>query len=156
MDVDFAVGFGSHDFEEPAQKRQRLSHDPSYTPAPNIPASTIGELESWYQSANDNQQLDSEGLWTPGFHDLQNNASIWPNSAPEFTLDSNEYSDLRGAAISLANLPGLQIDPPSESQQNYHDPVAEESTDGEVAEGDVDLSQQEDHGLLCFGMVGTH
>jgi hypothetical protein len=154
MDVDYAAGYGSHDFGEPAQKRQRLDHDSIYPPAPDVSISPMGQLDSWYQSADENQQLDSEGLWTSEFHDSQNNASIWSPTALQFTSFQNEDCELRDPLIAVSTLLGLQMDHPSEYQQNYHHPVVEANVDREVAEDSVVLSEQEEDGLICFGMVG--
>jgi hypothetical protein len=155
MDIDFEVGigYGSHDFEEPAQKRQRLDHDPSYPPASNIPRSTIGQLDSWYQNANDNQQLDSEELWMVGFHDSQNIPSTWSSTVPQFTSYSNGDRILGEPTNIFSDLSSLHMRPPTKTQENYDDPVAEGRSDGDVAEESAALFEKDDQNSICFGMV---
>jgi hypothetical protein len=155
MDIDFIDGYGSHDFREPAQKRQRLDNDPIPAGASELLASTIEQPDSWHQSVNGNKQLLLEGLWTPGFHDSQNDALNWSSPIPEVVSYSGGGGDQREQSYSSSNLPRLQVPPPVETQQNYHSPITEESNDVEVEEEeDSDASsEKEKDGLLCFGMV---
>jgi len=157
MDIDFADGYGSHDFQERAQKRQRLDNDPIPSAASELPASTIGELDSWHHSVNGDKRLLIEGLWMPGFLDLQNDLPTWSSPTPEVASYSGGGVYQREQSYSSFILPRLQV-PPGEPQQNSHSPVTEESTDVEVEEGGGDeesnaTPEQERGSLLCFGMV---
>lgn len=159
MDIDFADGYGSHDFQERAQKRQRLDNDPIPSAASELPAPTIGQLDSWHHSVNGDKRLLLEGLWMPGFHDLQNDPPTWLSPTPEVASYSGGAVYQREQSYSSSILPRLQVPPPSEPQQNSHSPVTEESTDVEVEEegrGDEESDttpEQERGSLLCFGMV---
>jgi hypothetical protein len=155
MDVDFIDGYGSHDFTERAQKRQRLDNDPIPAGASELLASTIEQPDSWHQSVNGNNQLLLEDLWTPGFHDAQNDPLNWCSPIQEVVSYSGGGGYQREQSYNSSNLPRLQVLSPVETQQNYHSPITEESNDVEVEEevdGDASTEQEYD-GLLCFGMV---